>query len=130
VSKITKGYHQAISLLHIIILVIHHLFGEKWFALSVLLLKSCSLPLGPWINFSHLSNNFTRVHLHYISPMLLNTRIPQSFHLSLVHDKRDPSSGTLFTLAHLCVLHLTAIAHLTCVFASLTNDHHKHLGAK
>jgi hypothetical protein len=43
--------------------------------------------------------------------------------------QRDPSGGTLFTLTHLCVFHPIATTHLTCVFASLTNDHHKHLGA-
>jgi hypothetical protein len=36
VFLIAKEYHQNFDLLHIIILVIHHLFGEKWLTLSVL----------------------------------------------------------------------------------------------
>jgi hypothetical protein len=30
----------------------------------------------------------------------------------------------LFPLAHFCILHPTAIAHLTCVFLLLVNDTH------
>ncbi len=43
VFKIVKEYHQNFSLLHIIILVIHHFFGEKWFTFSM---------FSPFINFS------------------------------------------------------------------------------
>jgi hypothetical protein len=32
--------------------------------------------------------------------------------------------GVLFALAHLCVLHLTALTPSTYVFVSLTNDMH------
>jgi len=35
VFKIAKEYHQDFNLLRIIIFVIHHLFGERWFTLSV-----------------------------------------------------------------------------------------------
>jgi hypothetical protein len=33
---IAKEYHQDFNLLHTIILIIHHLFGENWLTLSVL----------------------------------------------------------------------------------------------
>jgi hypothetical protein len=42
-----------------------------------------------------------------------------SFHLSLVHNKRIPSGIMLFVLSHLHDFHLDATTHFTCDFISL-----------
>ncbi len=43
---------------------------------------------------------------------------------SSVQDKGNPLGGMLFTLVHLCALHLIAVAHPACVFLSLVDDIH------
>ncbi len=65
--------------------------------------KSYNLLLIPWIGFSHLFDNFMCAHPHYlISHRPFNTRIAQSFHLSLIHNGcRNPNLG-LATKAMAC----------------------------